>query len=146
MLLIGLKNTVSQTLLTNELINIGIVDRKYCKKICGLTTFSNGSTSLRLNQEGIYHVTATLVGTGTVAGDVTVQLNANGTPIAGAFSTETITTPATEFRTFVIDTYILVNSSSVLRNESINAQTLTLTNTGVGATFTTIALNVDKVV
>ena len=36
MLLLGLKNTTSQTVLTNGVIDLGSVYRKYCKKIKGL--------------------------------------------------------------------------------------------------------------
>ena len=33
MLLLGAKNTTSQTVLTNDIVNLGAVYRKYCKKI-----------------------------------------------------------------------------------------------------------------
>lgn len=145
MLLLGLKNSTSQTALTNEVISLGTVYRKYCRKLNSIPTFSTTSNSATLQQTGIYHVTATLIGSGTAAGIVTVQLNANGTPITGALASETITTANTEQRTFVIDQYILVGSSCVLGIPSIDTQTLTLTNTGVGATFTNVVLNIDKV-
>ena len=135
MLLLGLQNTTSQTILTSGMISLGSVYRKYCKRINGTTTFSVTGGSVTLQQSGIYHITATLVGSGTAAGVVTVQLNANGTPI----------TANTEQRTFVIDQYILVDSTCVLGQPAINPQTLILTNTGVGATFTNVTFNVEKV-
>lgn len=145
MLLLGLQNTTSQTILTSGMISLGSVYRKYCKRVNGTTTFSITGSSVTLQQSGIYHITATLVGSGTAAGVVTVQLNANGTPVAGALASETITTANTEQRTFVIDQYILVDSTCVLGQPAINPQTLILTNTGVGATFTNVTFNVEKV-
>lgn len=147
MLLLGVKNTNTQTVLTDGSINLGAVYRKYCKKNnCGVPAFSRTTQDVTLNHSGIYHITATLVGSGTAAGVVTVQLLENGEPIPAAFSSETITTADTELRTFVIDYYILVDSDTVLcRNETI-VKTISLSNTGVGATFTSVILNVDKVV
>ena len=144
--LIGIHDIASQTVLADSVIEIGDVYRKYCRKNrCGTPVYSNTSTGVTLQRSGVYKVTATLVGTGTEAGDVTVQLFSNGSPVAGAISTQTITTADTEFRTFTIDTFILVNNGEVLGYNSTLAQTLTLENTGVGATFTNVVLNIVKV-
>ena len=119
MLLLGTKNIGTQTVLADGVINIGSVYRKYCKKNgCGVTTFSRTANDISLQQSGIYHLTATFVGSGDVAGDVTVQLVENGEVVDGAFSTQTITTADTELRTFVIDYYIIVDSDCVLGNQS----------------------------
>lgn len=143
--LIGLKDFATQTVLTGGLIQLGDVYRRYCRKNrCGTRVFDNTNTGVTLNWDGIYHITATLVGTGTEAGDVTVQLFDNGIPVTGAVSTQTITTPDTEFRTFVIDYFVLVDSACVLGCNSTVARTITLENTGVGATFTSVVLNIEK--
>lgn len=145
--LIGLQDLATQTVLADGVIALGDVYRRYCRKNnCGTRVYDNTSTGVTLNWNGIYRVTATLVGTGTEAGDVTVQLFSNGFPVPGAISTETITTPDTEFRTFVIEKFILVNNAEVLGCNSTLAQTLTLENTGVGATFTNVTFDVVKVV
>lgn len=145
MLLIGTKNVGTQTVLTDGIINLGSTYRRYCKKNdCGVPSFSRTAQDVTLNHSGIYHITATLVGTGTVAGDVSVQLLANGEVVDGAISTETITTATTEFRTFVIDYYLLVDKDCVLNTLSTIAQTISLQNVGVGATFTSVVLNVSK--
>ncbi len=145
--LIGLQDLATQTVLENGVIALGDVYRRYCRKNrCGTKVFDNTSTGVTLNWNGIYKVTATLIGTGTEAGDVTVQLFSNGIAVPAAISTETITTPDTEFRTFVIDKFILVNNAEVLGCNSTLAQTLTLENTGVGATFTNVTFDVVKVV
>ena len=146
-LLLGVRNTTSQSVASLGSIELGSVYRRYCKKNnCGIPTFSNTSTSISLQQQGIYHVTATLVGTGTVAGVVTVQLLENGVAVPSAFSSETITTPATELRTFVIDTYILVDNDCLLGSNTTINKTLSLQNTGVASTFTSVVFNVEKVV
>lgn len=146
-LLIGTKSVTPQTVLTNGTINIGNVYRRYCKKTSnGLPTFSATSNGITLNGQGMYHITATLVGTGTTAGNVIVRLFENDQEALGAASAETITTANTEFRTFVIDYYALVDSTCVLNCPSIQSKTISLQNTGVGATFTSVVLNIEKVV
>lgn len=145
MYLIGLSNPTSQTVLTDGIINLGSVYRQYSNKNrCGVKPFSTTSNSVSLQQQGMYHVTATFVGTGTEAGVVTVQLLQNGVAVPGAFSSETITTADTELRTFVIDYYILVNSADLLGSNSTVIETLSFQNTGVGATFTSAIVNVTK--
>lgn len=148
MLLIGTKNTGSQTVLANSTINLGTpVYRKYCKRTCqGLPTFDATSTGITLNGQGIYHITATFVGTGTVAGALTVQMYDNGDIVTGATSTETITTANTEQRTLVIDYYVKVDSACVLGNWAVSPKTLTFRNDGVGATFSNVVVNIEKVV
>ena len=144
-LLIGVKNTTSQTVDALGAINLGAVYRRYCKKNnCGFRTFETDATSVTLQQQGIYHVTATLVGTATAAGDVTVSLLENA--IATAFTTETVTTPVTELHTFVIDQYVIVDNVTLLGSNTVAAKTLSLQNTGVEATFTSVTFNVEKVV
>ena len=146
-LLLGLRNTTSQSVLALGTINLGSVYRRYCKKnSCGIKTFDNTATTVTLQQQGIYHVTATLVGTGDTAGVVTIQLLENGVAVPSGLSSETITTPDTEFRTFVIDTYILVDEACLLGTNSTLAKTISLQNTGVDATFTSVTINVEKVV
>lgn len=145
MLLIGTKNFATQDVIADGIINIGSVYRRYCKKnACGIATFSRTSQDITLNQSGIYHVTATLVGSGDAAGDVTVQLFINGEAVDGAFSTQTITTADTELRTFVIDYYILVDKDCILGSEATVANSISLVNTGVAATFTSVIVNVSK--
>ena len=145
MLLLGLKNISTQAVATDGFVNFGNVYRKYCKKCNGVSTFATNGESVSLNQTGIYHLTITAVGTGDVAGDVTLQLFVDGEAVSGAFATETITTATTELRIFVIDYYILVNSSCILNQPSVLSKTISVQNTGVDATFTSVVLNVERV-
>lgn len=147
MLLLGVSNTGTQTVLADAILNIGSVYRKYCKKnSCGFPTFSRTVNDISLNHSGIYHLTATFVVSAPTAGDVTVQLLVDGEVVDGAFATETITTATTEFRTMVIDRYVLVDKDCILGRESTIAKTISFQNTGVDATFTSVVVNIDKVV
>lgn len=147
MLLIGTQNTGSQTVLTNGIISLGSVYRKYCKKTSNcLPTFASDSNSVTLNGQGVYHVTATLAGAGTTAGTLTVQMLENGVPVVGGVASETITTADTELRTLVIDRYVLVDNTCLLGCTSTLAKTISFENTGVGATFSNVVVNIDKVV
>lgn len=147
MLLLGVKNTGTQTVLADGVINIGSVYRRYCKKnACGVPAFSRTANDISLQHSGIYHVTSTFVASAPAAGVVTVQLLVNGEVVEGAFASETITTATTELRTLVIDYYVLVDKDCVLNTESTVAQTISFENTGVSATFTSVVVNVEKVV
>ena len=147
MLLLGTRNFSTQTVLADGIVNIGSVYRKFCKRTkCGMPTFSVTPNGISLQDDGIYHVTATLVGSGSAAGDLSVQLYVNGVPVDGAISTQTITTADTEIRTFVIDTYVKVDSGCVLGIQSTDVQTISLVNVSedIDATFTSVVLNVSK--
>lgn len=149
MLLLGTKTIGTQTVLPDGVIGLGSTYRKFCKKNgMGITAFSRTASDISLQHEGIYHLTATLVASGDVAGDITVQLYSNGEVVDGAFSTETITTPTTELRTFVLDYYLLVDKTCILGRTATTPQTISLVNTSdtVTATFTSVVLNVEKVV
>lgn len=146
MLLLGLKNVSTQSVATDGFVNLGNVYRKYCKKCNGITTFSTNGESVTLNQSGIYHITITAIASGDVAGDVTIQLLEDGTPIVGVLSTQTITTATTELRTFTIDYYILVSQTNVLNGLTTIGKTISLQNIGVDATFESVIFNVEKVV
>lgn len=147
MLLIGLKNTGEQTILATGQVNLGNVYRKYCKtNRCGTPAFMVTSNGVTLQHEGIYHITATLVGTAETAGDVTIQLAENGELLTGAISTETITTATTEFRTFVIDYYVKVDKDCILGVASTGAKTISLVNVSddIDITLTSVVINVTK--
>lgn len=147
MLLIGTKNTSTQAVLVDGIVNLGSVYRRYCKKNdCGVPAFARTANDITLQHSGIYHLTATFVVSAPAAGVVTVQLLQNGEEVEGAFASETITTATTELRTMVIDYYILVDRDLVLDTESTIAQTISFENTGVAATYTSVVVNIDKVV
>lgn len=145
MYLFGTKDPATQTVLAGGVIQLGDAYRRYCtRNRCGAKVFDNSSTGITLQWDGIYHITATFVGAGTEAGDITVQLFENGTPVAGAIATETVVTPDTEFHTLVIDYFVLVDNACVLGVNSTVAKTITFENVGVGATFSNVVVNIEK--
>lgn len=145
-LLIGAKNFATQQVVTNGLVEFGNVYRRFCKKINGIKTFEFDNSDIVLQQTGIYHITVTAVGSGTAAGTLAIQLYENGFAVPGAFSNETITTPNTELRTLTLDYYTLVDNTCVLGCNSTIAKAISIVNTGVPATFTSIVINIEKVV
>lgn len=146
MLLIGTKNTGTQTVLTDGVVNVGNVYRRAEVSPCKTSTFLATANGVTLNRSGIYHLTATFVVSAPAAGTVTVQLLLNGEAVDGAFASETITTATTELRTMMIDYYVLVDNDFILNTASTIAQTISFANTGDDATFTSVVVNVDKVV
>ena len=144
-LLLGTKNFASQNVVANGIVQLGNVYRRYCKRINGTRTFEFDNSDIILQQSGIYHITVTAVGSGAEAGTLALQLYENGVPVSGAFSNETITTPDTELRTLTIDYYVLVDSTTVLNCTSTVAKAISLVNTGVEATYSSVVVNVEKV-
>ena len=145
MLLLGTKNFASQNVVTNGIVQLGNVYRRYCKRINGTRTFEFDNSDIILQQSGIYHITVTAVGSGADAGTLALQLYENGEAVSGAFANETITTPDTELRTLTIDYFVLVDSTCVLGCNSTVAKAISLVNTGVEATYTSVVVNVEKV-
>jgi hypothetical protein len=149
MLLIGIRNIGTQTVLADGIVNLGNVYRRFCKKNrCGVPAFATTGNGVSVQHEGIYHLTATFVGSGSAAGDLTIQLALNGVLVDGAVSTQTITTADTEIRTWVIDYYVKVDSGCVLGVSSTDVQTISFVNVSdaIDATFTSVTVNVEKVV
>lgn len=145
MLLLGTKNVASQTIEENGLINLGGIYRKYCKKNCNIPTFNFSYNSINLQQEGIYHITATFIVSATEPGDITIQLLNNGYAIPGAIATETITTAETEFRTMTIDYYLLAKENVIFNyvsnvNNSISFQNIST----ITATINNVVVNISK--
>ena len=146
MLLLGTKNFASQDVVANGIVNLGAVYRKYCRRINGVRTFDFDGNDIILQQSGMYHITVVAVASGDEAGIVTLSLYENGILVPGAVSSETITTPETELRTLTIDYYALVDDTCVLGNVATVQKAISLVNTGVSASYSSIIVNVEKVV
>ena len=145
-LLLGTRNFASQEVLTNGIVQLGNVYRRFCKKINGVKTFEFDNTDIILQQTGMYRITVTAVASGAEAGTLAIQLYENGFPVPAVFSNETITTPETELRTLTLDYIALVDNACVLGCNSPVAKAISIVNTGVEATFTSVVVNVEKVV
>ena len=145
MLLIGTRNFATQEVITNGIVQLGNVYRRYCRKINGVKTFEFDNSDVILQQSGIYHITVTAVASGAEAGTLALQLYENGFAVSEVFANETITTPDTELRTLTLDYFVLVDSTCVLGCNSTVAKAISLVNTGVEATYTSVIMNIEKV-
>lgn len=146
MLLLGTRNSTTQTLGVGDLIDFGAVYRRYDKKgSCGFRVFEVNGSSISLQHEGIYHVTAVITFTAPVAGVVTFNLAEDEILIPSALVSETITTATTEVRTATLDFYVLVDSNCILGRVS-SLKNISIENTGVASTITNVVVNIDKVV
>lgn len=143
-LLLVTSNTNLQTVETNEIINLGSVIRKYCKKINCVPTFNFTGQTISLLQSGIYEVSVNITFTGEVAGTATFQLEKNGVALTGATASETISVVDTEVRSVAFNFPILVNNTCVLNTLSTDLTNLTVVNTGIGTTIQNITVFVTK--
>lgn len=145
---LGMRNVGTQTVLADGVINLGVAYRRFDDNYnpCRIFTFDETSNGITIQREGIYKVTATFVGTAETAGAVTIQLFENGIAIDGVVSTETITTPTTEFRTFVIDYLVKVDRDCILGYRTTGAKSISFVNASdaIDATFTSVVVNVTK--
>jgi len=143
---IGLRNVTPQTVIEGGTVDLGRVYRRNCRKNrCGVKIFDVTNEDITLNWDGIYQVFVTVVASGTEAGDLTVQLLSNDIAVPSALSTQTITTPDTELRTFNFTQQILVDSSCVLGCSSTVPVGLSLQVLGVGATINSVVVDIVKV-
>lgn len=146
MLLLGTRTSAIQTVPVDGIINLGAVYRRYCKKVNGVKAFDFLGNSISLNQSGIYHLTASFVASGTAAGLVGVQMLENGQEALNVYAQETITTANTEFRTLVIDTYILVDENVVLGQVSTQPKNISFEVLNTEMLIVDATVNVEKVV
>ena len=103
--------------------------------------FIAGSGSIELEKSGVYLVTvdAIAVESGTV-GDVTIQLQKNGVNVNGATASEN-STADTDIVNLSFSTLVRVLPSCASID---NTTVLTILNTGVGATFSNVNINIIK--
>ena len=133
-------SNTSQTLVTDQLLTF---NNNTIQTGC-TATHAAGSSSISLNKAGYYMVSfnADGVESGT-AGNITIQLQGNGTAIAGAETTAESAT-ATDVVNLSFTTLVQV-CPNCCGNQVNTPFTLTFANTGVGATFTNAAVTVTKV-
>lgn len=84
-----------------------------------------------------YLVSVNATFTAPVAGVVTLSLQQNGTVVTGATASTTITTATTEVRSLSFTAIV-----RTFNNQGIDS--LSVVNTGVAATFSNIAITVEK--
>ncbi len=140
--IIGTKNGTTQEVLTNGIINLGSTYRRFeCPRNA---YYDFEGSSIVLKQSGMYHITATLVGSGQEAGLLSVNLAENGIIDTDVIASQTITTATTETRELVIDYVVLVDETNILGYRAVAQKAISLVNTGVDATFTNVIVNICK--
>lgn len=111
---------------------------------CGPVSHAAGTASVSLNATGYYVVSfnGDAAITDSTAGNVTVQLYANGEPYNGAEATYYSSTANEDGNlSFTTIVRVLPNCCAVRDN---NPMTLTVVNTGLAATFTNASLTVYR--
>lgn len=127
MILLGLKNTSTQTITADGLIDFGAVYRKYISRgYTGNCISATSGTAPILNHKGMYHVTVTVTFTAPAAGDVTLQLLENSEAVPGAVAIETVATADTQVITTTFDYLVLVSCANVLGTFATQAKTLSV--------------------
>ena len=146
--IIGTRNFATQNVITGGIIDLGNVYRRFedRKRCTTVRPFDFDNTDVILQQSGMYHVTVTAVASGAAAGTLAIQLYENGVAVPGVFANETITTADTELRTLTLDYFVLVDDTTILGYNTTIAKAISVVNTGIEATFTSVVVNVEKVV
>ena len=104
-------------------------------------THAEGTTSFQLNKPGYYYVSFNgIAAPTTAAGDVTVQLLSNTSPVPGAIATFS-STATTDLGNLSFASIIKVLPSCCAID---NTTTLTLTNSGVDSTYNNVNLSITK--
>lgn len=104
---------------------------------------NNGTANIVFNKCGLYKVTVTASAVAEEAGSISIQLYQDGTALPNALSTVTAA-DTTNSRTLVIDKLIQVSKNNNPCCCCSSPSTVTIMNTGVGATFDPINVVVTK--
>lgn len=131
--LIDVATTSSSAVVTNGTLPLAtIVRRRGCD-----VNLSGNSVAITDCGSNYYLVIVTATFTAPVAGVVTLNLQQNGVNVTGATASTTITTATTEVRSISFPAII-----RTFNNRGIDS--LSIVNSGVGATFSNIAMTVNK--
>lgn len=123
----------TQTVLADGIVSLAN------SNLTGSSIELNGN-SIRLKNSGLYLVNVSVTGTGTAAGDVTISLFEDGLLSFGATGTESVTA-TTDIANISFSKVVEVDPTC---NGIINDKTLTIVNTGIGATLSNIVITIVK--
>lgn len=131
--LINVATTSSTAVVTGGTLPLATIVRKRGNEI----NLSGNAVAITDTGSNYYLVTVTATFTAPVVGVVKLDLQQNGTNVTGATASTTITTASTEVRS--------LSFSAVVRTfNCCGLDSLSVANTGVGATFSNIAIQVEK--
>ena len=125
----------NQIVATDDTLNFNVT-----KVLTGCTVkHAEGSPSFTLTKPGYYYVTFNADVLGTAAGDVTAELVNGSVAVPGATATTTIAVGDTASIAFATIVRVLPSCAAI-----DNTTTLTVLNSGVGATYTNANINITK--
>jgi hypothetical protein len=125
----------NQIVATDDTLNFNVT-----KVLTGCTVkHAEGSPSFTLTKPGYYYVTFNADVLGTAAGDVTAELINGSVAVPGATATTTIAVGDTASIAFATIVRVLPSCAAI-----DNTTTLTVLNSGVGATYTNANINITK--
>lgn len=124
--------TTTTALTAGQIIPLGSITARTNANV------SISNDSLQINRAGYYNVSGQFVVTGTSAGNITIQLYANGTAINGAYSTVTIAEGST--LTIDLDKIVKILPSNNTDKVDLTFKTLT------ACTLANSIVNVQKVI
>jgi hypothetical protein len=125
----------NQIVATDDTLNFNVT-----KVLTGCTVkHAEGSPSFTLTKPGYYYVTFNADVLGTAAGDVTAELINGSVAVPGATATTTIAVGDTASIAFTTIVRVLPSCAAI-----DNTTTLTVLNSGVGATYTNANINITK--
>lgn len=131
--LINVATTSSTAVVTGGTLPLATIVRKRGNEI----NLSGNAVAITDTGSNYYLVTVTATFTAPVTGVVKLDLQQNGTNVTGATASTTITTASTEVRS--------LSFSAIVRTfNCCGIDSLAIVNSGVGATFTNIAMQVEK--
>ena len=126
-------NTNSTAVVANGVLPFATTVRR---RGCDIN-LSGNSVSINDCGSNYYLVSVNATFTAPVAGNVTLNLQQNGTNVTGATATETVTTATTEVRSISF-------TATVRTFNSCGIDSLSVVNAGVAATFSNITMTVVK--
>ena len=131
--LIDVATTTSTAVVANGTLPLATIIRRRGNEL----NLSGNAVAITDCGSNYYLVVVTATFTAPVAGIVTLNLQQNGANVAGATASTTITTATTEVRS--------LSFPAIVRTfNNVGVDSLSLVNAGVAATFSNIAITVEK--
>lgn len=132
--LISVATTASSAVVVNGVLPLSTIVRRRGMDI----NLSGNAIAITDCGSNYYKVTVTGTFTAPVAGNVTLNLQQNGVNVTGATATTTVTTATTEVRSLSFTTIVRTFNN-------VGIDSLTVVNAGVAATFSNIAVTVERI-
>lgn len=131
--LIYVATTTPSAVLANGTLPLATIVRRRGRDV----NLSGNSIAITDTGSNYYRVTVTATFTAPVAGTIALALQQNGVAVTGATASTTITTATTEVRSLSFTAIVRTFNGGTI-------DSLTVINSGLAATFSNIAVDVEK--